>query len=209
MSAQTRTGRPGNIMAKTSTRTNEIISFVRKRDYRLIRELGQGACGKTVLLYDDQIDEHFVCKKYVPYSESQRAVLFNNFVREIKLLHKLHHTNVVRVFNYYLYPEALAGYILMDFVDGPDIEDYIREHPEQVNEVFIQSITGFSYLERSGILHRDVRPGNLLVDKAGHLKIIDLGFGKQITDSVDFDKSVTLNWWCELPSEFQQGRYRS
>jgi serine/threonine-protein kinase len=46
---------------------NEVISFLRKRDYRFVRELGQGACGKTVLLYDDQIEEYFVCKKYLPY----------------------------------------------------------------------------------------------------------------------------------------------
>jgi serine/threonine-protein kinase len=84
---------------------NQVVSFLRKRDYRFVRELGQGACGKTILLRDDQIDEYFVCKKYLPYSESQRESLFTNFVREIKLLHQIHHPNVVRVFNYYLYPE--------------------------------------------------------------------------------------------------------
>jgi serine/threonine-protein kinase len=58
-------------------------------------------------------------------------VLFNNFVREVKLLHQVHHDNVVRFFNHYLYPEALAGYILMEFIDGPDIEEYINAHPEK------------------------------------------------------------------------------
>jgi hypothetical protein len=76
-------------MTQPRTRTNELVSFIRRRDYRLVRELGQGACGKTVLLYDDQIDEHFVCKKYLPYSESQRETLYANFVREIKLLHQV------------------------------------------------------------------------------------------------------------------------
>src|SRR5438034_1711872 len=103
---------------KRSNIQNEIITFLRKRDYRLVRELGQGACGKTVLLYDDQIDEHFVCKKYVPYSEVHRKELFSSFVREIKLLHQVHNTNVVRVFNYYVYPDQFTGYILMEFVDG-------------------------------------------------------------------------------------------
>ncbi|MBZ5499958.1 MAG: hypothetical protein LAP85_26470 [Acidobacteriia bacterium] len=73
-----------------------IIEFLRKRDYRLVRELGRGACGKTVLLHDDQIDENFVCKKYLPFSESNRQQLFSNFVREIKLLHQIQHPNVVR-----------------------------------------------------------------------------------------------------------------
>src|SRR5437773_5451144 len=69
---------------RSTVRENEIVHFLRKRDYRLIRELGQGACGKTVLLHDDLIDEAFVCKKYVPYAESERQKLFESFVREIK-----------------------------------------------------------------------------------------------------------------------------
>lgn len=51
----------------------------------MVRELGQGACGKTVFLYDDQIDEHFVCKKYLPYSEGQRQELFAGFTREVTI----------------------------------------------------------------------------------------------------------------------------
>jgi eukaryotic-like serine/threonine-protein kinase len=196
-----------HIVAKSPGSSEEIVAFLRKRDYKLVRELGQGACGKTVLLYDEQIDEHFVCKKYVPYSESDRQELFAGFVREVKLLHKVLHQNVVRVFNYYLYPDQLTGYILMEYVDGSDIDDHVAAHPEQSNDLFLQAVSGFSYLERSGILHRDIRPGNLMVRTDGLLKIIDLGFGKRIERSDDFDKSISLNWWCEPPSEFQASRY--
>jgi serine/threonine protein kinase len=101
----------------------KLIQFIRTRDYKLIKELGEGACGKTVLLHDDLINEHFVCKKYAPQSEDDRQTLFANFVREIKLLHQVSHNNVVRVFNYYLYPNEFAGFILMEFVEGSDIED--------------------------------------------------------------------------------------
>jgi eukaryotic-like serine/threonine-protein kinase len=86
----------GAPLTQRHTQQDDVISFLRKRDYKFVRELGQGACGRTVLLYDDQIDEHFVCKKYVPFSESQREILFSNFVRELKLLHQVHHANVVR-----------------------------------------------------------------------------------------------------------------
>ncbi len=195
-------------MSKTKTTENSIVQFLRKRDYALIRELGQGACGKTVLLHDVQIDEHFVCKKYAPYSEEHRQELFANFVREIKLLHKVHHQNIVRVFNYYLYPDQFTGFILMEFVDGKDVDDYLAQFPEQTNEIFFQAISGFSYLERKGILHRDIRPGNLMVSDDGIVKIIDLGFGKEIRNSKDFKKSITLNWWCdEPPIEFENSRY--
>jgi len=193
--------------SKTSALENTIVQFLRKRDYTLIRELGEGSCGRTVLLYDEQIDESFVCKKYAPYSESQRQALFTNFIREIKLLHKLHHQNVVRVFNSYLYPSQFMGFILMEYIDGKGIDEYLAEFPERTNEVFLQAISGFAYLERSGILHRDIRPANLMVREDGILKIIDLGFGKEVRTSKDFAKSISLNWWCQRPNEFAESRY--
>lgn len=183
------------------------ISFLRKRDYQLVRELGEGACGKTVLLRDDVIDEYFVCKKFQPYDESVREELFSGFLREIKLLHGLHHRNVVRVFNYHLYPKELTGYILMEFVDGVDIQSHVEAHPEHADQLFIQAVSGFQYMEEAGVLHRDIRPLNLTVGASGELKIIDLGFGKRVSSSTDFDKSVSLNWWCETPQEFRDKKY--
>ncbi len=184
-----------------------LVEFIRKRDYRFVKELGQGACGKTVLLRDDMIDELFVCKKYSPYSEGRREELFSNFVREVKLLHKVNHNNVIRVFNYYLYPDLLTGYILMEYIQGTDIEDYLRDNPERTSDVFLQVIDGFRYLETHNILHRDIRPQNLMVREDGTVKIIDLGFGKQIELPEDFDKSISLNLWCERPQEFDDSIY--
>jgi hypothetical protein len=184
-----------------------LVHFVRHRDYVFVRILGQGACGQTVLLRDEIIDGNFVCKKYVPFSESHRQELFKNFLREIKLLHEVHHHNVVRVFNYYVYPEKLTGYILMEFIDGDDIEGHLRLRPESVNELFVQAVEGFAYLESCMVLHRDIRPQNILVREDGTLKIIDLGFGKRVDTSKDFDKSISLNWWCDLPQEFSSDIY--
>lgn len=184
-----------------------LIKFIRRRDYQLLKELGKGACGSTVLLFDDLINENFVCKKFAPYSENDRRQLFENFVRETKILHQLNHENVVRVFNYYLYPDSLTGYILMEYVEGAHIDDFLASSPELINELFLQAIDAFRYLEQKGILHRDIRPQNLMVANTGTLKVIDFGFGKRIQQSDDFDKSVTLNWWCEPPAEFSTETY--
>ncbi len=186
---------------------DKLVEFLRKRDYILVKELGQGACGKTVLLHDDILNEYFVCKKYSPFSEAHRQELFANFVREIKLLHEVYHQSVVRVFNYYLYPDQLAGYILMEYVSGHDIEGYLRQAPEKANEIFLQTLQGFRYLEANNILHRDIRPQNVMVRDDGAVKIIDLGFGKRIRQTTDFDKSISLNWWCEPPAEFRNSVY--
>ncbi|WP_079214537.1 protein kinase family protein [Herbaspirillum robiniae] len=184
-----------------------IVEFLRKKDFVLERELGRGSCGQTVLLFDSTIDERFACKKYAPAFSEYRVSLFQSFVREIKLLHQINHANVVRVFNYYLFPEKFSGYILMEYVEGMDIENYLDAHPEDVNEIFLQVIEGFSHLEEHNILHRDIRPTNILVSNKSVVKIIDFGFGKQAITSDDYAKSISLNWWCDLPLEFKTGVY--
>ena len=182
-----------------------IIEFLRKRDYVLVRELGEGACGKTVLLRDDTIDEQLVCKKYHPYEQSQE--LYSNFLREIRLLYRAYHRNVVRFFNCYVYPDKMLGYILMEFVDGKDIAKTIAEEPERVNDIFLQTVSGFKYLESIGVLHRDIRPENILVGSDSVVKIIDFGFGKRVQKSKDFEKSISLNWCCETPDDFLDDTY--
>jgi serine/threonine-protein kinase len=148
-----------------------------------------------------------VCKKYSPIYESYREELFKSFLREIKLLHEVYHQNVVRIFNYHIYPEKLAGYIVMEYVDGKEIDEYLQENPEKIEDIFLQTIKGFAHLESKMILHRDIRSRNLMVRNDGVVKIIDLGFGKRVETPRDFDKSVSLNWWCELPKEFTNSIY--
>ncbi|MBA4032911.1 MAG: serine/threonine protein kinase [Planctomyces sp.] len=185
----------------------DIIQFTRVRKYQFAKKLGSGACGETVLLHDDILNEHFVCKKYKPISESLRQELFDGFVREIKILHKLLHPHVVRIFNYYLYPASLSGYIIMEHVDGQTIDKYISQNPESINAVFTQTVAGFKYLHNSKILHRDIRPSNIMVTSDGVTKIIDLGFGKEVFGREDLVKSVSLNWCFDTPKEFSAEIY--
>lgn len=146
---------------------NDVIEFLRKKDYKYVRDIGQGGTGRTILLLDEIIDEQFVCKKYSTYYEEDQKTYFQNFIEEIKLLHLLYHNNVVRVFNYYLYPKHTTGYILMEYIEGVTIELYLQRNPENINEIFIQTISGFLHLEQNDILHRDIRPENILVSNQG------------------------------------------
>jgi serine/threonine-protein kinase len=175
---------------------NKTIEFLRQKDYKFIKDIGQGGTGRTILLKDELIDETFVCKKYSPYYEEHIDLYFKNFVDEIKLLHLLYHVNVVRVFNYYLYPENKTGYILMEYITGNNISKYLTDNPDKLNEIFVQTIIGFKYLEENNVLHRDIRPDNLLVSENGIVKIIDFGFGKKINFDENFDNSVSLSIFC-------------
>ncbi|WP_421806421.1 protein kinase family protein [Flagellimonas sp.] len=186
---------------------DNIVKFVRKKDYKYIEEIGQGGTGRTVLLEDEIINERFVCKKYSPFFKEHKKLFFNNFKHEIKLLHLLNHENIVRVFNYYLYPEDYTGYILMEFIKGQNIKEFLEDNPDKLNDVFEQTINGFVHLEKTNILHRDIRPENILISKDGIVKIIDFGFSKKIEPDSDFGKSISLNWKYDPPNEFQEEKY--
>ena len=185
----------------------KLIEFIRQKDYKFIEEIGQGGTGRTVLLEDEIINERFVCKKYSPFYDEHKQVFFGNFKDEIKLLHLLNHKNVVRVFNYYLYPEHYTGYILMEHIQGKNINEYLIDNPDKLNEIFRQVISGFAHLEQAGILHRDIRPNNILISDEGIVKIIDFGFSKKINIDSDFTRSIELNWRYSLPIDFSNQRY--
>jgi serine/threonine-protein kinase len=131
---------------------NQVIKFVRQKDFLLEKRLGQGATGHTVLLHDPVINERFACKKYEPANPAHASRFFDLFVREIKLLHLLNHPNIVRVFNYYLFPNQNTGYILMEYVDGMPLDTHLLISPGEINGIFAQTINGFAYLEENGIL---------------------------------------------------------
>ncbi|MGI5089592.1 protein kinase family protein [Treponema vincentii] len=188
-------------------RPNDIVSFLRKKDFLFLDYLRNGGLGETVILLDQEMQILFVCKKYQPHSNQIKEKYYQYFKNEIKLMFQLYHPNIVRIFNYYLYPEQTTGYILMEYIDGEDIYTYLKKNPERINSVFEQVIEAFVYLESNNILHRDIRINNILVNFNGQVKVIDFGFGKTINYDNDCEKSISLNWWCDKPYDFTQNIY--
>ena len=197
-------------------KNGDIIEFIKKKDYLMLNDnLGSGSFGKTVLLQDLSIDELFVAKKYEPVFASDKKEFYRCFVQEIKIMHKLHHKNLVRIFNFYLYPECFTGYILMEYIDGKSIDEYIAEYSiwafDIVDKIFIQLLDAFNFLEQNGILHRDIRENNILVNENGIVKIIDFGLGK-IVDTVEGsidskDEIINRYNMTKYPNEFRNGKY--
>lgn len=197
-----------------------VVQFLKKKDYEMINNnLGSGSFGKTVLLKDPFIDELFVSKKYDPEYSEDKQEFYENFLQEIKILYKLNHRNVVRVYNYYAYPNIFTGYILMEYIDGEDIRSYLNDYLPWMggtspDEIFTQLIDGFSYIESQGIIHRDIREGNIMVDRSGTAKIIDFGLGKTFKpiDNASQDSLrsiINRSGLDRLPNEYIEGKYTS
>lgn len=197
----------------------DIIPFLKQKDYIMVNNnLGGGSFGKTVLLQDPFIDELFVAKKYEPEYDAIKEKFYANFLDEIKILYKLNHKNIVRIYNYYAYENIFTGYILMEYIDGTDIGSFIHQYFEPfetttLDEVFLQLIDAFCYIESHGIIHRDIREGNILIDKNGMVKVIDFGIGKifkKIDDDYDsLVSQINRNASDTLPQEYYEGVYTS
>ncbi len=188
----------------------EVVDFSRKKQFTYVKPLGAGGTGDTHLFRDDTTDMLFAIKKYHPKNEKYIDEFYERFVDEIKILFKLSHPNIVRVYNYYLYPEYKLGYLQMEFVEGITIDKYEYDGwGKDWETIFAETIAAFQYLEENNILHRDIRPTNIMIDKDCNVKIIDFGFGKILSETTECGESVFLNWpVTELPEEVAlEGKY--
>ena len=186
--------------------SGDIITFDAKKNFTYIKPLGEGGTGDTHLFRDETTDMLFAFKKYVPKDVRFIDEHYKRFVDEIKILFNISHPNIVRIYNYYLYPAAKTGFLQMEYVDGESIDKFIP-YPwkeKNWNDIFSEVITAFEYLEQNHILHRDIRPANILIDTNNNIKIIDFGFGKQLDGTKKDENSILLNWPAtEMPDEVQ------
>lgn len=89
-------------------------------------------------MQDTTINEKFVCKKYDPEQKEYEEEFYTRFVDEIKIMYSVYNNNIVRIFDYFLYPEIKTGYIIMEYIEGRDIDDYFQfEEGEHINSVFV------------------------------------------------------------------------
>lgn len=207
------------VEVKQMKSNGEIVPFLKQKDYIMVNnDLGAGSFGKTVLLQDPFIDELLVAKKYEPEYEEIQEKFYKNFLDEIKILYKLNHRNIVRVYNYYAYEELFTGYILMEYIDGSNIDRYIAEYtgiwdPVSLDDLFIQLIEGFCYIEGHAIIHRDIREGNIIIDNNGTVKVIDFGIGKIFekanNESDSLVSQINRAGSDTLPQEYYEGIYTS
>lgn len=184
----------------------DVITFDVAKNFTYVDYLGDGGTGDTHLFKDETTDILFAIKKYVPKDTRHIDDHYRRFVEEIKILFNISHPNIVRIYNYYLFPSVKTGYLQMEYIEGESIDKFepYSWNSKGWEDIFTEVISAFEYLEQNHILHRDIRPANILIDKNGNVKIIDFGFGKQLNGAGREENSVLLNWPAtEMPNEVQ------
>jgi len=154
--------------------------------YRNIRVLGRGASSAVFLAEKLSIAKNVAIKVLYPSHQlDERAV--KRFEFEARALSNLDHPNIVKVFDIGIADDGMP-FIVMDFIDGPDLKSIITEQgtlqPERAINVFAQLCDALSCAHERGIVHRDLKPGNVVIvrDWKGDdvVKLVDFGIAKPI-----------------------------
>jgi serine/threonine protein kinase len=150
--------------------------------YRLDRRLGAGGMS-TVFLATDTVLERAVAIKLLAEHLAEDEDFVARFRREALAAARLQHPNVVQVFDSGEDSGSHRHYIVMEYVDGPSAADILREEKrldlEEAVRIVRDACHGLDYAHRAGVVHRDVKPGNLLVASESHTtKLADFGIAK-------------------------------
>jgi serine/threonine-protein kinase len=150
--------------------------------YRMDRRLGAGGMS-TVYLAVDTVLERPVAVKLLAEHLAEDEDFVARFRREALAAARLQHPNVVQVFDSGEDAESGRHFIVMEYVEGPSCAVLLREHRQlevqQAARIIRDACHGLDYAHRAGVIHRDVKPGNLLVgEESGTTKLADFGIAK-------------------------------
>jgi eukaryotic-like serine/threonine-protein kinase len=150
--------------------------------YRIDRRLGAGGMS-TVFMATDSVLERAVAVKLLAEHLAEDEAFVARFRREALSAARLQHPNIVQVFDSGQDPESHRHYIVMEYVDGPSCADLLRERKrleiDETVRLVRDACHGLDYAHRAGVVHRDVKPGNLLVAQETLItKLADFGIAK-------------------------------
>jgi len=149
--------------------------------YQIIEVLGTGGMGKVFRALDKKLNEEVAFKLIKPEIASDRKIA-ERFSNELKLARKIVHKNVARMFD--LNEEKGTHYFTMEYVRGDDLKKLLGRigqlSVEQAVPIAKQICEGLIEAHRLGVVHRDLKPQNIMVDEEGNARIMDFGIARSL-----------------------------
>ncbi len=150
--------------------------------YEIIEELGKGGMGRVYRVEDRKTKEELALKLLKAEISADKKTL-ERFSNELRLAHKISHRNVCRMFH--LGEDKGIHYITMEYVAGEDLKSFIRRSgkldiPKAIS-VAREVCEGLSEAHRLGVVHRDLKSNNIMIDKEGNAQIMDFGIARSLS----------------------------
>jgi serine/threonine-protein kinase len=153
--------------------------------YELGDRLGVGGMSTVQLAFDRRLERH-VAVKLLAEHLAEDQLFVSRFRREALAAARLVHPNIVQVFDFGLDEATGRHYIVMEYIRGQSGAEILRERGrltvDEALEIVTQSCRGLDYAHRNGVVHRDVKPGNLLRSDDDVVKLADFGIAKAVSD---------------------------
>jgi len=149
--------------------------------YQIIEELGHGGMGRIYKVQDTKIGEKIALKLIRPETGLDQRSL-ERFSNELKLARKIRHKNVCQMFD--LGEDQGTRFITMEYVHGEDLKQLIRKvgrlSPGQAIGIARQVCDGLQEAHKLGVIHRDLKPQNIMIDEEGRARIMDFGIARSL-----------------------------
>jgi serine/threonine protein kinase/Tfp pilus assembly protein PilF len=149
--------------------------------YEIIEELGKGGMGKVYRVEDKKIKEEVALKLIKPEIASDKKTI-ERFSNELKMARKISHRNVCRMYD--LGEEKGTHYITMEYVPGEDLKRLTRKVEQfsagRTLSIARQVCEGLAEAHRLGVVHRDLKPQNIMMDEDGNARIMDFGIARSL-----------------------------
>jgi serine/threonine-protein kinase len=163
--------------------------------YEILSELGQGAMGVVYKATDPLIDRVVAIKTInLGLAQEEKEEYEARFYQEAKAAGRLSHPNIVTIYD--VGKSGDVAYIAMEFLQGSEVRDLFNEGQllpiQQVLDIAAQVASGLAYAHEHGIVHRDVKPSNIMIIRDGHVKITDFGIARMESASVRTQTGMVL-----------------
>ena len=163
--------------------------------YNIIGELGQGAMGTVYKAVDPLIDRIVAIKTInLSLALDEKDEYESRFYQEAKAAGRLSHPNIVTIYD--VGKSGEIAYIAMEFLQGRELRDMLNDGKrmpvEQVINVVAQVAQGLAYAHEHGIVHRDVKPSNIMIVRDGHVKFTDFGIARMASAAVRTQTGMVL-----------------
>jgi len=151
--------------------------------FEIIEELGHGGMGRVYRALDRKINEEVALKLIRPEIAADRKTL-ERFQNELKTARHISHRSIGRM--YELMEEKGTHFITMEYVPGEDLRSAIRRFGQlpvgKALAIAIQVCEGLAEAHRLGVVHRDLKPGNIMIDREGNARILDFGIARTLAE---------------------------
>jgi serine/threonine protein kinase len=165
--------------------------------YKVLERLGSGGMGQ-VYLCEHKVMRRKVAVKVLPTAKAQEPSSLDRFHREARAVAALDHPNLVRAFD--IDQDGDLNFLVMEYVDGASLQEMVKKSgpldPTRACHYVYHAAEGLQYAyEVAELVHRDVKPGNIMVDRQGVVKLLDMGLARFFNDETDiltkkYDESV-------------------